>query len=134
MESRTLGRTYLLVSPSATGLISLSFSVRALYSVNNTPYILALSTRKFPVTVPCSQHAAPSAPTYGRAPLKPFLDMICRTRSAAPAQICSSTILQYPPFIAQNLFGQMIQAQTTQSMCSIPSKRVLPPQTSPVVH
>ncbi|KIP06326.1 hypothetical protein PHLGIDRAFT_463273 [Phlebiopsis gigantea 11061_1 CR5-6] len=61
--------------------------LRALYSVNNTPYILSLSMRKFPVTIirPPIAHNTGSAdtllspPVYGRAPLGPFLDMICRT-------------------------------------------------------
>lgn len=61
-------------------------TVRALYTINGGPqYLLALSPRKFPVTVirlPSANDADTNI-LYGRAILKPFLEMICTGRYAA---------------------------------------------------
>ncbi|KAI0087455.1 hypothetical protein BDY19DRAFT_1058274 [Irpex rosettiformis] len=54
--------------------------LRALYTINGGPqYILALSPRKFPVTVIrlSSTNESDENVLYGRAMLKPFLEMIC---------------------------------------------------------
>lgn len=88
METRHLGRASSLFCLSCSLLKSPL--VRALYTVNSAPqYLLALSPRKFPVNIisPSPSSVAQSAfvengspVLYARAPLRPFLDMICTSR------------------------------------------------------